>query len=149
MRSILSTSKSLAETSKEEVEGGSFAAPIADLLTIYWVYRGPFGKEIERAILFGPYTQKAWSDPLRFSFSSTARFVQHLLLKEPDPLRECWFTINNKKDIGTTHFGPHLKAQSFVNENGKHTKSMSWVRWSPRPTVTTCELLLTGRISRL
>jgi hypothetical protein len=47
----------LAETSLySEKEGGFFwaaVAPIADLLTIYWVYRG---RKKKRAILFAPYT---------------------------------------------------------------------------------------------
>jgi hypothetical protein len=86
LRSILSTSKALArqvEIGGERLRGSFTAAPIGDLLTIYWAYMGYIR---ESAILYGPTMAEAILP--RFSpFSSDTRPAAAAIERGTGPLR--------------------------------------------------------------
>lgn len=133
---------------------------VDNILGLYGVYTG------ERNIV---RSDDGRSDPLRFSpFSSDTRPAAAAIERGAGPLRMLIYSKRSDRHLISytiRHFllyrrNPHfpglyhltsLSNQTATRERKcKHiTKSMSWVRWRPRPTVTTCELLLTGRINRL
>lgn len=117
MRSILSTPKAFAqqvEIGGESLWGSFTAAPIGDLLTIYWAYMGYIRYNIVRS-------DDGRSDPLRFSpFSSDTRPAAAAIERGAGPLRMLIYSKRSDRHLisytGATHF-PGLPLDKFVKSN--------------------------------